>query len=109
MADSIPKGGVGVFGRDLRPLGVEGQEVLQALGLSKAAIEGKTPSEVFPPETRVQIEPVYRAVLGGSSVILEVPCYNRIYLVQAVPLKNGNGKIHAGMVKIGRASCRERV
>ena len=98
LAGSIPGGGVAVFDQELRHLVVEGPEVLEALGLSKATLEGKTPREVFPPESCARIEPVYRAALSGTNVILEAPYRNRAYLVQAVPLRNGEGRIHAGMV-----------
>ncbi len=98
LAGSIPGGGVAVFDQDLRHLVVEGQEVLEALGLSKATLEGKTLWEVFPPKSCARMEPVYRAALSGTNVILEAPYRNRTYLVQAVPLRNGEGKIHAGMV-----------
>jgi len=98
LAGSIPGGGVAVFDQELRHLVVEGEEVLEALGLSKATLEGKTLSEVFPPESCDRMEPVYRAALSGTKVILEAPYRDRAYLVQAVPLRNGEGKIHAGMV-----------
>lgn len=98
LAASLPGGGVVVFDLDMRHLIVEGQEVLQALGLSKAAIEGKTLAEAFPRDVVARIQPVYRATLDGHSTITEALAYQRTYMVRAVPLKNREGKIFAGMI-----------
>jgi PAS domain S-box-containing protein len=98
LAANLPHGGVLVFDRDLRHLVVEGEEVLQRLGFPKPMLERKTLAESLPPELSAQIEPLYRAVLDGTPACLEVPAHGRTYLVQAVPLRNGEGKVHAGMV-----------
>jgi PAS domain S-box-containing protein len=97
VADNIPNGVVATFDKDLRYIMVNGSQVVDAMGLRREQVEGKTLFEVFPPETCAEIEPIYRAALAGAALDTELPFGNRLYFVQGLPLRNGQGEIHAGI------------
>ncbi|HKS38579.1 MAG TPA: ATP-binding protein [Verrucomicrobiae bacterium] len=97
IADNIPGGVVAIFDKDLRYLMVNGSRVREAMGLRREQVEGKTVFEVFPPETCAEIEPIYRSALAGAAMDTELPFGNRLYFVQALPLRNGHGEIHGGI------------
>ena len=97
MAQNFPNGAVLLFDKNLRYILAEGTG-LAAEGLSKELMEGKSIWEALPPETCIQIEPIYRAALAGRSTVTEVSHDGRIYVLHTLPVKNEQGEIFAGMV-----------
>ena len=99
LAQNFPNGVVLLFDHKLRYSIAEGQG-LPLVGLDKEAMEGKTIWEVYPPEICQEIEPIYRSVLVGEAIAWEMPFRNRNGYVQALPVKNEQGEIFAGMVVV---------
>jgi PAS domain S-box-containing protein len=98
VASNIPNGFVAIFDTDLRFLLVDGKEALESIGLSKERLQGKTVGEIVPAGKYALVEPIYRGALDGTEVTTELPCEDRTFLVNALPLRNGDGKIYAGIV-----------
>ncbi len=97
MARNFPNGAVLLFDKNLRYMVAEGTG-LAAEGLSKELLEGKTLWQALPSETCVQVEPIYRAALAGTATVTEVSYDDHIYVLHALPVKNEQGEIFAGMV-----------
>ena len=97
LIQNFPNGSVLLFDSQLRYLLVDGT-ALGIVGLSKEQLEGKTIWEALPPETCSIIEPIYRQAIAGSASTVEIPYADRIYLAQALPVKNQSEEIIAGMV-----------
>lgn len=97
LANHIPNSAVFLFDRELRYFLCEGTE-LEAIGLKSKEIIGKTPSEIFPIQTKTAIESMYRAALEGESAFKEIPCQSQIYSCYTVPICNNQGEIFAGMM-----------
>jgi PAS domain S-box-containing protein len=108
LAQNFPNGAVFLFDHDLRYTIADGAG-LAAIGLSKKALEGKTPGEAWPPETCAIIEPHYRAALVGTTTTVEVPYANQVHLVHILPVKNNAGDIFAGMVMMQDITQRKEV
>lgn len=96
LAQNFPNGAVVLFDRDCRYIFADGQE-LERVGLSKAALEGKTIWEIYPPEFCAILEPRYRAALAGSEAIFEAEFGGRTYLINTQPIKNERGEVWAGI------------
>ncbi|HAX75928.1 MAG TPA: hypothetical protein DCY88_08845, partial [Cyanobacteria bacterium UBA11372] len=99
LAQNFPNGVVLLFDHNLRYSIAEGQG-LALLGLDKEFMEGKTIWEVYPREICQEIEPIYRSVLVGETIAWEMSFRNRTGYVQALPVKNEQGEIFAGMVVV---------
>ncbi len=97
LAKNFPNGAVVLFDFNLRYLLVEGEELL-SIGLSHQEMIGKTIWEVLPEETCAILEPTYRKALAGETTVTEIPYKNYIYSRYALPVKNEQGEIFAGMV-----------
>jgi PAS domain S-box-containing protein len=95
VLSQFPNGAVLLFDGDLRYRLAEGR-ALEASGLSKAGLEGRTIWEALPADTATAIEPAYRAALAGQATSFEVPFADRHYAVQVSPLAGGGEAI--GMV-----------
>jgi PAS domain S-box-containing protein len=96
LAHHIPNGIVAMFDRDLRFLLADGMG-LTTLGRTSAAMEGHTIWEVLPPKTVEVIEPLFRAVFEGTAGDAEVPYGRQMRRVVAVPLRDEDGVIIAGL------------
>jgi PAS domain S-box-containing protein len=96
LAQQFPNGAVFLFDRDLRFLIAEGSG-LPAMGLPAGALEGKRFREALPPETCELIEPVFRAALAGQPQRAIAPFGEHLYEVQAVPVRDEDGQVIAGM------------
>lgn len=93
---SFPEGAVFAWDHDLRYLSAGGQGLAE-VGLSREIIEGRTIFEVFPPETALDIEPLYRAALEGRSTIVDIPFRDHVYSQHLAPVFDADGAIVAGM------------
>jgi|GEM_PF-856115 len=96
IAQNFPNGAVYVFDRDLRFLVAEG-EALEDIGWSREQLEGKSVYDLDE-ETRKIIEPRYRSVLAGQSLVFETPYRDRVIFSQYVPIRNDKREIFAGLV-----------
>lgn len=96
LARNFPNGAIFLFDSDLRYTLVEGTE-LNAVGLSKNDIEGKTLPEVFGTEIAERIAPFHYDALRGNSSIFEETYENRIYLGHCIPVRNEHGQVFAGL------------
>ena len=99
LARNFPNGAVALFDHELRYTLVEGRG-LEAIGLSKERLEGKTLWEAWAevsPDTLATAEPAYRAALRGESTTAERSFRDRTFLVQLAPVKSESGDIIAGM------------
>ncbi|WP_199315493.1 PAS domain S-box protein [Aerosakkonema funiforme] len=97
LASNFPNGAVFLFDRDLRYTLAEGTD-LEAVGLSKELLEGKTIRSVLPTEICDIIEPMYRSALAGITNVCEMSYGGYIYDTHILPLKNEQDEIFAGMV-----------
>jgi PAS domain S-box-containing protein len=92
----LPNAAVVVFDTDLRFV-LAGGESLEATGLSRAALEGRTVREALP-TLADQLEPMYRAALAGQENEFDVSYGGRMFATRAVPLHGPQGSVTAGMV-----------
>ena len=97
LASHLPNGAVFLFDENLRYTLAEGTD-LQAIGISKELMEGKTIWEVLPPETSAMIEPIYRAALAGKTTVFEWRSGAYIYDTHVLPVRNERNEIFAGMM-----------
>src|ERR671931_52129 len=108
VASNIPSGAVGLFDRELRYIVVDGAGVLDAAGVSKEALVGKTIGEVLPAETWRLLKPLCRGALDGRMANGEVPSRGRIYFVHTLPIPDENGRVSMGMVMALDITARKR-
>ncbi len=97
VVQSLPDLAILVFDKDLRYLLAEGS-ILETAGLIPKEIIGKTLWEVFPPDTQAQLLPHYRAALEGRSTQFEGRQNQFRYQAQALPVRDSQGQIVAGML-----------
>lgn len=97
VIDNFPNGAIILFDRDLRYL-IAGGAGLEAAGLDKNTMQGKTIWDIFPPATCADIEPGYRATLAGAQSSAEVLFKNNVYLVHSYPVRDDHGQIVAGVM-----------
>src|SRR5207245_8091827 len=98
VASNIPSGAVGLFDRELRYVVLDGAGVLDAAGVSKEALVGKTIGEVLPADTWALLEPLCRSALEGRTANGEVPSRGRTYFIHTLPIPGENGEVSMGMV-----------
>ena len=108
VASNIPSGAVGLFDHELRYIVVDGAGVLDAAGVGKEALVGKTMGEVLPAETWALLEPLCRAALDGRMANGEVPSRGRTYFVHTLPIPVENGEVSMGMVMALDITARKR-
>ena len=108
VASNIPSGAVGLFDRELRYVVLDGAGVLDAAGVSKEALVGKTIGEVLPADTWALLEPLCRGALEGHTANGEVPSRGRTYYVHTLPIPGENGEVSMGMVMVLDITARKR-
>ena len=108
LIHNFPNGMVQLFDHNLRYLFTAGQD-LASLGMSREQFEGKTLWEVMPPETATLLEPLYRRALEGESLSQELPMGDRTYMVQAVPVRNDQEHVFAGLVFTQNMTARKHM
>jgi PAS domain S-box-containing protein len=97
LVQHVPNGEVYLFDHDLR-YQVVGGSGLAGLGLTPEMFEGKTISEIVDPETRAILEPYYRAALAGETHTFESEYQGKLYEVHALPVRDEQGDVVAGML-----------
>jgi rsbT co-antagonist protein RsbR len=97
VIDNFPNGAIILFDRELRYL-IAGGAGLEAAGLQRDIMQGKTIWDIFPPETCADIEPGYRATLAGAQSSAEVLFDNKVYMVHSYPVRDDYEQIVAGVM-----------
>lgn len=106
LAQQVPNAAIFLFDRDLRFMIAEGAG-LEALSLTREALEGKTIWEALPAETCEAIEPVYRAALAGQTMSATVPFGEHLCRVHAIPVRDEESESIAGMAMAHILPARE--
>jgi PAS domain S-box len=97
LVENFPDGAVFLFDLDFRYTIADGMGLV-AKGLSRNMLEGKTIWQVLPAPLLEIVEPLYRSALAGEITISEVEYDGRIYYHQALPVRNQQEEVLAGMV-----------
>ncbi|MDX1907291.1 MAG: PAS domain-containing protein [Bacteroidia bacterium] len=93
----FPQGAILMFDRQLRYLYAHGAG-LRDIGLVPGDLIGRTLYEVFPQESWRMVEAQYTGCFEGLTTQGEFFYQNRLYSIQAVPLRNRAGEATVGMV-----------
>jgi PAS domain S-box-containing protein len=97
LAANFPDGFVCLFDRELRWTLVAGAG-LEAAGLAREQMEGRSIAESLPAQTALLVEPMCLAAITGEAMQREIPHKERIYFCHALPLKPRDESTHVGMV-----------
>lgn len=97
LARNFPNGSVMLFDQDLRYTVADGAGLAE-VGLKREILEGQTIYDIFTPETVRTLEPYYQAVLKGRTEVFELELGEKIMQFYAVPIRDEDGNINAGMV-----------
>ncbi len=97
LVKNFPDGAVFLVDLDFRYTIADGMGLVLK-GLSRKILEGKTIWQVLPTALLEIVEPLYRSALAGEITISEVEYEGRIYYHQALPVRNEQEEIFAGMV-----------
>ena len=89
---SLPNGSVAIFDRDLRYVFAAGRG-LEEVGLSSAALVGKTLWDVFPSDAVHDVEAEYRRAFCGEAVVFSLGFFHRTYSVSAAPYQTRDGEV----------------
>jgi PAS domain S-box-containing protein len=95
LAENFPNGAVVMFDEDLRYTLIQG-DLPKELGVEDEWVGGRL-DEVLPPEARDAFVEHYRAALEGEATAFETELAGRILQVRAVPIRDENGDVFAGM------------
>lgn len=98
LVRNLPNSSVVVFDHHLRFLIADGDQLFEAIGLTRGAIEGRTLDEVASPENLPALQATYRATLTGTSGHLEMRRNGRWLAIHTAPTKDDRGAISGGMV-----------
>jgi PAS domain S-box-containing protein len=96
IAENFPNGSVVMFDDDLRYTLIAG-ELADELGVDTEAWVGEQIGDVHPPEVRDEFVEHYRAAIDGETSTFEVEYGDRILQVRAVPVRDDDGEVFAGM------------
>lgn len=108
LAQHFPNGVVALFDRELRYTLAAGAGFEQ-LGLANGTWEGKTVAEVWPSDLVPIIAEKYRAALAGEVTVSEIQHQQRVHVLYALPLSNGEGDVYAGMMMTQDITARTEV
>jgi signal transduction histidine kinase/DNA-binding NarL/FixJ family response regulator len=114
LVANYPEGAVYLFDRSLRYL-IAGGQGLAELGIGTptfahaftndaetvpdgTSIAGKTHREIFEPNLADTVEPMCYAALSGTPMVVEIKYRQNSYILTAVPVRNNQGEIFAGMM-----------
>ncbi|MDB9312319.1 PAS domain S-box protein [Spirulina sp. CS-785/01] len=95
LAENFPNGAVFLFDWDYRYTVAEGSE-LQGMGFS-LPLQGKPIDQVWSQTELLVLDPLYRNALMGKNTVTEMQRGNSVYRVYALPVKDEEGNVFAGM------------
>ncbi|WP_458185572.1 PAS domain S-box protein [Haladaptatus sp. NG-WS-4] len=96
LAENFPNGSVVLFDHGLRYTLVEGK-LAERLDIDPENMVGNPVGDVHPPEASDVFERNYRAALEGYENSFEVTYDDRILRVWAIPVRDDDGEVFAGM------------
>jgi PAS domain S-box-containing protein len=96
LATNLPDISVFLYDHDLRYVLVDGS-TLEAVGMSKQALEGRTIWEVLPADVAERLAGHRRAALTGEVVEFEETFRGRTHAVHLLPIRDGTGAVIYGM------------
>jgi signal transduction histidine kinase len=105
VVSNFPQGGVLLFGADQRHIFADGQGLRDA-GLAREQVEGKTPTEAFPPDVAAALAPHYAGAVAGRRAAFDLVHAGRTYYTQVVPITNAGSA--SGMVVMQDVSEQRR-
>ncbi len=108
LVEHFPNGAVFLFDHNLRYI-LAGGTGLQASGLSREMVEGKTIWQLLPPDIATRDEPVLRAALHGAATRIEVPFDEQVFVVHTLPVSDARNVIVGGMVMTQEITDQKRV
>jgi PAS domain S-box-containing protein len=97
MARNFPGGAIGVFGRNLAYVLLDGRGEVGS-GVEKHSLVGQLVLEHYSPEHRERIEAAFVAALGGKTTEFEIAVGGRAVEARAGPVTEADGKVSLGMV-----------
>lgn len=97
LARTLPDIAVFLFDHDLRFLVAEGA-ALEAQGYRRELVEGRTLTEVLPPERAAALAPRYRAILAGEGLDFTWEAGERSYQIRGRAIRDDLGGIVAGLI-----------
>lgn len=108
LASNLPDSAVFLYDTEMRYIKVEGA-LLETYNYFPKLMEGRTFWEVMSPDRVKKLEPYYRAALEGREESFEDRVGDKTFWVKAVPVKNEQGEIFAGMVMTQDITQRKEV
>jgi PAS domain S-box-containing protein len=96
IARNVPNSAIFIFDEDLRYVLAEG-ELVGVISQPKEEIEGKTIYDVTPPDILADRESRYLSILCGEHKQMQYEEKDRTLLVNALPIKDADGKVIYGM------------
>ncbi len=107
LVDAIPDTAVLLFDHQFRFIIAGGVELAKS-GFDRSQVEGRTLSEVYPPQVVDLFAPLYAKALAGEKSSFEHTFEGLVYHQQVVPARDAQGKIGAGMVIAHNITARKR-
>jgi diguanylate cyclase (GGDEF)-like protein/PAS domain S-box-containing protein len=98
VAQNLPKAAVALFDHDLRFVLVEGQGLMENIGMDPTKVVGRTVREVATPENVEAMEQQYRRTLEGHSAIHEAERNGRVISFHTKPIRDERGEVVLGMM-----------
>ena len=107
IIDNLPDTVVALVDQDLRYQMVGGPD-LELLGYSREETVGQTIIEMLGDEVGSTIEPLYKQVLAGERLEMEVPFADQVYQGIWVPIRNNTGEIISALTSNINITQRKR-
>jgi diguanylate cyclase (GGDEF)-like protein/PAS domain S-box-containing protein len=98
VARNLPNAAVALFDRDLRFVLVEGQGLMENIGVEAPLVVGRTLWEVATPANVGLMEHHYRRTLEGHAASFEVERNGRTVSIHATPIRDEHDTIILGMM-----------
>ena len=92
IIDNLPDSVVSIVDQDFRYRMVGGRDV-DMLGYIPAEMKNRTLREVFGDEAGLQFEAIFKQVLNGQRLDMEIPFEDQVYQAIWVPLLNDNDEV----------------
>ena len=96
VVDALPVAVVTIFDTDLRYVAAGGTG-LEALGLTREGLEGRSFRDLFSPATCAELEPLFAAALRGETTEFDLPFGDLVLLLTTAPFRDADGAIVGGI------------
>ncbi|NUQ82455.1 MAG: PAS domain S-box protein [Bacteroidetes bacterium] len=97
LVERLPESAIMLYNQDLRFLLVDGPEI-EANGMKKEELMGRTLYELFPPDLVALFEPNMRYVFSGKPHSAELAFQDKWYLYHYVPITDDQNEVVYGML-----------